>query len=122
MTGREKCKDCVHLYSLDNTEPECKECPHKEIILYPENQDLFFIFLLIRNQILTAGMGEIIGINHLTLLELLNLYHIPEKKKAFEIINNVFNTINTERLVKQEEDRKREEMKSKSQANAKRIK
>ena len=60
-------------------EPPCEQCKPE---LLPENEDSIFVFSFVRNQVVTAGMGQVIGINHLAISNAIRLFEIDNEKKV----------------------------------------
>lgn len=48
------------------------------------------IFKIVRGQVLVAGMGSVIGLNHLAVWEAIDRYKVSDKIRCFEKVNAVF--------------------------------
>lgn len=64
---------------------DCALCPKPEE-LFPDNIPAYQIYLIVRNQFIVAGLGEVIGINQSSVLETIKLYIADEeeRKDVFE--------------------------------------
>ncbi|MFP5223103.1 MAG: hypothetical protein ACLGSA_12505 [Acidobacteriota bacterium] len=49
-----------------------------------ENRDAVMIYLRTRRQLIFAGMGEVVDINHLAVHEAMRLYRVKDKQECFE--------------------------------------
>ena len=68
--------------ALRGKEPEnCRECLPP---LIEENRDAVMIYLRTRRQLIFAGMGEAVDINHLAVHEAMRLYRVRDKQECFE--------------------------------------
>lgn len=63
------------------TEPSCKACLPE---LLEANEDAIKIFNICQGQVLLTSMGDIIDINLGTVIEMMNLYNIHNKKACLE--------------------------------------
>jgi hypothetical protein len=50
----------------------------------PENEDAVRVFQLCQDQLICAGMGAPISVNHLAVHEAMRLYDVTDKKDCFE--------------------------------------
>lgn len=76
------CEDCVKIYEKDNEEPPCDGCYVK---LDEGNTEAVNIYFLVRDQIRVAPMGEVVGLDYGTVLDVIKLYAIDgDVKKIFE--------------------------------------
>jgi hypothetical protein len=67
--------------------PDMKDCPIP--ILYPINVVPYQLFMLVKDQLIVTGMGDIIGVNMQAVISLLDLYGhylVEDKTVVFEKI------------------------------------
>ena len=75
------CEDCCHEWGGNNGEPPCEKC---YIEPGTETVEVWNLYLLCRNQVRVAPMGEVIGLDYGAVIELLKLYR--HGKQMFENI------------------------------------
>lgn len=73
---------CRELLALRGKEPtNCRECLPP---LMEENRDAVMIYLRCRKQLIFAGMGEPVDINHGAVHQAMRLYRVKDKVECFE--------------------------------------
>ena len=84
-----KCDQCRQMYAerIPPSLPPCESC---WIELKEENKDIARIYLEVRGQVITAGMGEIIDINILAVTKLMDLYGIKNQIECLKRIRSTF--------------------------------
>lgn len=55
-----------------------------------ENQDAGTVYIMCRNQVITAGKGEIIDINIQTVKTVMDLYGITNQRECMEKVTKTF--------------------------------
>jgi len=68
----------------------CDDC-FPEIL--PDNKDAVFIYLKGGNQVIVAGMGDIIGLNYLAFREMMDAYKIQNQNDCWEKVQIIFREI-----------------------------
>ena len=88
-TQAPKCEDCraVTLYGEPWSEARCENC---RVDLLEENQDAGTVYIMCRNQVITAGMGEIIDINIQTVKTVMDLYTVKNQRECMEKVTKTF--------------------------------
>ena len=83
------CDQCRQMYAERNPPgtPPCESC---RIELKEENRDVAKIYLEVRGQIITAGMGEVVDINILAVTKLMDLYGIKNQLECLKRIRSIF--------------------------------
>ena len=69
------------------SESRCEKC---RVDLLEENQDAGTIYIMCRNQVITAGMGEIIDINLQTVKAVMDLYGVKNQRECMEKVTKTF--------------------------------
>jgi hypothetical protein len=66
-----------------------------------ENQDAGTVYIMCRNQVITAGMGEIVDINLQTVKTVMDLYGVKNQRECMEKVSKTFrHFLNKEREAK----------------------
>lgn len=88
-TQAPKCEDCklTTIKGEPWSEARCENC---RVDLLEENQDAGTIYIMCRNQVITAGMGEIIDINLQTVKTVMDLYNIKDQRECMEKVTKTF--------------------------------
>jgi hypothetical protein len=82
------CEVCITLLSSRNETPNCVDCVPP---LMEENQEAIFIWGIVRDQVLTAGMdGTVIALNQIPLWEAIDRYKVSNPVQCFEKVRRVF--------------------------------
>lgn len=68
--------------------PPCDTC---YVELMPENEQTFYTYGLVRNQINITGMGDVIGLDYNSVISTIKLYDIANPRQIFEDIIYLFN-------------------------------
>jgi hypothetical protein len=55
-----------------------------------ENQDAGTVYIICRNQVITAGMGEIVDINLQTVKTVMDLYGVKNQRECMEKVTKTF--------------------------------
>ena len=55
-----------------------------------ENQDAGTVYIMCRNQVITAGMGEVIDINVQTVKTVMDLYGVKNQRECVEKVTKTF--------------------------------
>jgi len=62
----------------------------------PENENVAEVFMLAQDQVIIGGMGQIIGLDLGTALQLIDLYEIPDRRDALLRMRRVFGVFQEE--------------------------
>lgn len=82
------CETCMKLRVNYNKEEDCANCLPP---LMDENQEAIFIWSIVRDQVITAGMdGEVIALNQLAVWEAIDRYKIKNQTQCFDKVRKVF--------------------------------
>lgn len=68
-------------------DPPCEKC---RVDLLDENHDAGTVYLMCRNQVITAGMGEVIDINLQTVKTVMDLYGVKNQRECMEKVSKTF--------------------------------
>jgi hypothetical protein len=68
-------------------EPPCETC---RVDLLGENYEAAEIYIMCRNQVITAGMGEIVDINLQTVKTVMDLYGVKNQRECMEKVSKTF--------------------------------
>lgn len=68
-------------------DPPCNTC---RPVLLPENQDAVSVYFVTRNQVITAGMGEVIDISIPAVKIVMDLYGVEDQKSCFQKVLHLF--------------------------------
>ena len=84
-----KCDQCRAMYAERNPpqEPPCETCI---VDLLPENRSAAEIYMICRNQVIVAGMGQILDISIPAIKIVMDLYNIQDQKKCLNKVRAVF--------------------------------
>jgi hypothetical protein len=85
-TGCDECRK-THGERTPPTIPPCESC---WVELKEENKDIASIYMEVRNQVITVGMGEVIDINHLAIWAAINEYKIKDRIGTFKKVCRTF--------------------------------
>ena len=90
---RANCTDCIEHYRVNKNDlPPCEygnECPYGKPVLFYSNHLALEMFNKIQNQVIIAGMGDPLGLDHKAIINILDLYEITdieERKILFDKI------------------------------------
>ena len=61
--------------------------------LLPVNNEAILVFSLTRGQVITAGMGDVIGLNFMAVDFIMNLYGIEDRRRVFEKVLVAFDHV-----------------------------
>lgn len=84
-----KCDQCRQMYA-ERIPPGIPPCESCWIELREENKDIARIYLEVRDQVITAGMGEVVDINILAVIKLMDLYGIKNQLECLKKIRRTF--------------------------------
>ena len=62
----------------------------------PENEGLAEIYIIAHDQVIVGGMGQVIGLNLGTVMQLIDLYELPDPLNALLRIRRVFSVFQEE--------------------------
>ena len=88
-TQAPKCEDC-RLTTIKGepwSEARCEKC---RVDLLEENRDAGTVYIMCRNQVVTAGMGEVIDINLQTVKTVMDLYGVKNQRECVEKVTKTF--------------------------------
>lgn len=68
-------------------EPPCKTC---RVDLLEDNEEVAFIYLLVRRQVVTVGMGKAVDISIPALKVAMDLYGVRDQKACLNRVRTVF--------------------------------
>ena len=80
------CKE-TSWYGEPWNESRCETC---KVDLHEENEDAGTVYMLCRNQVITAGMGEVIDLNYQTVKTIMDLYGVKDQKDCLMKVINTF--------------------------------
>ena len=83
------CEECraTKLNGEPWSESRCESC---RVDLLEENRDAGTVYIMCRNQVITAGMGEIIDINLQTVKTVMDLYGVKDQRECMEKVTKTF--------------------------------
>lgn len=91
FTRGKECGDpCKNMYALDGAPPPCESCYPEPL---PANREAVRVYGLVSNQVRTAGMGEIIGLDYGAIFPVMELCGVRNKLECLEKLNVMFNRI-----------------------------
>ena len=88
-TQAPKCEDCklTTIKGEPWSEARCENC---RVDLMEENQDAGKVYIMCRNQVITAGMGEVVDLNLQTVKTVMDLYNIKDQRECMEKVTKTF--------------------------------
>lgn len=118
---RASCTDCIDHYETSKHElPPCEygnECPFGKPVLFYNNALALELFNKIQNQIIIAGMGEPLGLDHNAIYNIMDIYCINdvyERQVMFDKILAIDCVRMTIRANQLKEEKKNKQGKNKS--------
>jgi hypothetical protein len=76
--------------------------------LLPENEEIIQVYVTVRNQVVTAGMGEVVDIHFPSLQWVMDLYEVVDQKRCFEKVLHIFHEkLQVQRLQNQHQSKER---------------
>lgn len=88
MRDKPDCEQCRAVKAMFNKEPPCDICMPT---LSPYNIDAANIWMIVRDQVITAGIsGQVIALNQLALWKLIDEYKVENRIECFEKVRAVF--------------------------------
>lgn len=88
---------CKNAFHVEGREAPCDTC---RPAVNPHNQDAWRIFQIVQTQVVTAGMGDVIGVDFNALNFVMELYDIDNRRECFEKVNVLFNEFHRNRREK----------------------
>ena len=94
--ARPSCKQCSQFWKNHDTpthedrvrfETTCWNCPKPELL--PINLEAWDFFQLVRDQVLVAGMGTVIGLNKATVLQILQVYGVHDSEDLTDLLEKI---------------------------------
>ena len=85
---------CRRSYEVEGREAPCERC-QKEVL--PANQEAFRVFGIVQTQVVTAGMGEPVGLDFNAVNFVMELYEVRDRLRVFEKVNAIFREIQERR-------------------------
>lgn len=82
---------CKGAYEIMNIEAPCWKCK-KELL--PLNEESLFVYGMLCNQVITAGMGEPIALNFNAIDFILTMYDVRDRRGTFEKVLKIFEIFN----------------------------
>lgn len=67
--------------------PPCVSCIPP---LMPENADAMKVYLMVRNQVITVGMGEVVDLHFPSVKMVMDLFSIEDQRVCFEKVTFLF--------------------------------
>ena len=86
MQNAPDCERCQIMYARRREKgikpdvPPCRKCRPE---LMQGNEDAAYIYQLVQRQVITAGMGEVIDLNHAALWRLIDEFGIESRLEVF---------------------------------------
>ena len=81
---------CRGAYVIEGREAPCEKCRKIPI---PANEEAVRIFNIVSSQVVTIGMGDVVGLDYNAVNYVMELYRVREKKRTFEKVNLIFREI-----------------------------
>ncbi len=77
------CTDCTTLHLDENKEPPCEGC---YVELDEANHEIWKLYILCHDQVRMTSMGDVIGLDHNSVIADIRLYHHDEweQQRLFE--------------------------------------
>ena len=73
--------------------PETPPCESCRVELQVENEDAARIYQIVRGQMIIAGNGQVIDLNHLSVWAAIDAYGVRDRTGCFEKVVNLFHAI-----------------------------
>jgi hypothetical protein len=86
-----KCDQCRPYYA-EKEPPETPPCESCRVDLRRENEDAARIFQMVRGQVVTAGNGQVIDINHMAVWAAIDAYGVRDRTGTFEKVCTLFHS------------------------------
>ena len=81
---------CRNAYQVEGKEAPCGKC--RKVPL-PENEEAFRVYSLVQSQVVTVGMGDVVGFDYNALNFIMRLYGVQDRRRVFEKVLAIFNEI-----------------------------
>lgn len=81
---------CRNSYIVEGRIAPCEKCRKESL---PANAEAFMIYGLVQSQIITAKMGEIVGLDFNAVNFIMELYGVKNRRVTFEKVLAIFNII-----------------------------
>lgn len=100
------CEACKHMHTMREEIPPCESCMPP---LLPENEPVVNVYSLVRNQVVTAGMGEVVDLNFTSLKTVMDMLEVSDQRRCFEKVLRIFHEkLQRQRLERDAETRSKE--------------
>ena len=93
LRDKPPCEVCRVLRKLEGREPDCDNCLPP---LLPDNEDVVRVFNVVQGQVVTAGQGKVVDINHAAIHHAIRIYKVVDKKDCFERVTWLFHELLSE--------------------------
>lgn len=87
MDEKPPCDRCRAACELYNRKPDCETCVPR---LMPANMDAMRIWPVVRWQVVTAGMGQPVDIDHSSVWKAIEMYRVSDPLRCFESVVMLF--------------------------------
>ncbi len=81
---------CRQTYKVEGREAPCAKCKREPL---PGNVEAFMVYGMVQNQVVTAGVGEIVALDFRAIDFVMRLYCIKNRRQIFEKVVSIFNTV-----------------------------
>jgi hypothetical protein len=83
-------ESCLNAHRIGGTDAPCETCRKEPS---QQNADAYQIFLLVQNQVIVAGMGDILDLSFPAVQFAMDLYGIRNQRECFEKVKYLFDTV-----------------------------
>ncbi len=83
-------ESCINAYKVEGREAPCERCRKQPTA---KNQEAVDTYLKVQNQVIVAGMGDVIALNYASLEFVMNLFGVNNRRECFEKVLIIFNEI-----------------------------
>ena len=81
------CKACKATHARRGEPPPCDSCIPP---LMPENVDAINVYLLVRNQVITVGMGEVVDLHFPSVKIMMDMLEVKNQRQCFDKVLYIF--------------------------------
>jgi hypothetical protein len=81
------CKACKSTHERRGEPAPCTSCIPP---LMPENVDPVKVYMTVRNQVITVGMGEVVDLHFPSVQMIMDMYGVQEQRQCFEKVTYLF--------------------------------
>jgi|WetSurMetagenome_2_1015567.scaffolds.fasta_scaffold106009_2 hypothetical protein len=89
------CDRCKFFHAKRGESTPCDTCIPIPI---QENADAVNVYMMVRNQVVTAGMGRVVDLNIPAVKYVMELYGVKDQKDCLSRIMKIFHTLLQERV------------------------